>query len=78
MDTDDLSTETYKAIFYTSENYHHYLTLQFGLLASHFKNDYYYLDEAIKIIENWKSDIMSSLNEILIHLNQLHQALWKF
>jgi len=50
MDTDELSEETYKAIFHTAEKYHHNLTLQFGLLASQCKNDDDYLNKASKLI----------------------------
>lgn len=61
MDTDELSEETYKAIFHTAEKYHHNLTLQFGLLASQCKNDDDYLNKASKLILCWESDLKSSL-----------------
>jgi len=74
MDTDALSNETYAAVFYTSDSYHHNLTLQFGLLASHFKNDDDYLEEAQKRIENWKADLNRSLNAIFFDTNKPSSA----
>ena len=64
MDTDDLSNETYKAIFNTAEKFHHNLTLQFGLLASQCKNDDDYLKKANLLVRNWKLDLKGSLTEI--------------
>jgi hypothetical protein len=64
MDTDDLSKETYKAIFYAAEKCHHNLTLEFGLLASHCKNDNDYLDKAYKLILRWKSNLKTSSSQI--------------
>jgi len=33
MDTDDLSNETYEAVIIEAEQFHHNLTLHFGVLA---------------------------------------------
>jgi len=51
MDTDDLSTELYKAIFNPAEKYNHDLTLHFGLLASDCENERDYISKAEKLIE---------------------------
>lgn len=64
MDTDDLSVETYKAVFFTAESYHHNLTLQFGLLASIRIDDDDYLREAKELINYWRSDLDDGLEEI--------------
>ena len=64
MDTDELSEETYKAIFVTSEKFNHNLTLQFGLLASICSDDNDYLAKANDLIVEWKSDLTNSINEI--------------
>jgi hypothetical protein len=53
MDTDDLSKETYQGILVTAEKFHHDLTLQFGILAAHCKNDNDYLDKAAIKIGKW-------------------------
>src|SRR5258705_1314895 len=51
MDTDELSTETYKGIMIEAEKFNHDLTLQFGILASSCKNEKEYLSKAKKLIE---------------------------
>ncbi len=39
------------------KHFHHDLTLQFGLLASECKNDDDYLEQANRLIAEWKSDL---------------------
>ncbi len=56
MDTDDLSQETYTAIIYTAERFHHDLTLQFGVLAYDCKTDNEFLDESESMIKEWLKD----------------------
>jgi hypothetical protein len=43
MDTDELSTESYNAIIIEAEQFHHDLTLQFGLLSNSCVNENEYL-----------------------------------
>ena len=50
MDTDDLSSETYKGIMLEAEKFNHDLTLQFGVLASSCKNEEEYLKNAKELI----------------------------
>lgn len=64
MDTDNLSEEAYKAIILTADKFHNDLTLQFGLLAEDFENENEYLQEIKNIIDNWQSDLQTSLEEI--------------
>lgn len=64
MDTDDLSTETYRAVLLTAERFNHNLTLEFALLADECDNDDDYLAEALKLIQLFKSDVDESLDEI--------------
>jgi hypothetical protein len=54
MDTDDLSQEAYKAIILEAEMFDHNLTLQFGLLSSHCKNEEEYLNQSVKLIDEIK------------------------
>ena len=55
MDTDDLSTEAYQGIIIEAEKFNHNLTLQFGVLASHCKDEEEYLDKASDLISEFKS-----------------------
>ena len=50
MDTDDLSSETYKGIMLEAEKFNHDLTLQFGVLASSCKNEEEYLKNTKELI----------------------------
>lgn len=50
MDTDDLSTEAYQGIIIEAEKLNHDLTLQFGGLASHCKDEEDYLNKASDLI----------------------------
>lgn len=51
MDTDELSTEAYKAIIIEAEKFNHDLTLQFGVMADSYENEKEYLLKAKKIIK---------------------------
>ncbi|MEI8203245.1 MAG: hypothetical protein WCH34_09555 [Bacteroidota bacterium] len=53
MDTDDLSTETYKGIITTAEEFNHDLTLQFGIMSYDCDNDDDFLDACRELIEDW-------------------------
>ena len=53
MDTDNLSTETYKGIIRTAEQFNHDLSLQFGILAMDCINDNEFLDACKDLIEDW-------------------------
>lgn len=50
MDTDDLSREAYKAIIVEAERFNHDLTLQFGLLSYHCRNEAEYIEDAKQLI----------------------------
>ena len=54
MDTDDLSKQTYKGVILEAEKFNHDLTLQFGVLASHCKNEIEYLENAKNLINEIK------------------------
>lgn len=56
MDTDNLSTPTYKGIIGEAEIFNHDLTLQFGVLASDCKDDDDYLNQAEAMIKEWLAD----------------------
>lgn len=64
MDTDELSEETYNAILITAEKFNHNLTLAFGLLSYQCSDDNDYLNKAKLLIDNMKSDLQGSINEI--------------
>ncbi len=50
MDTDELSTEAYKAIIIEAEKFNHDLTLRFGVMAGSCENEKEYLLKAKKLI----------------------------
>ena len=52
MDTDELSTETYKGILIEAEKFNHDLALQFGVLASSCKKEKEYLLKAKRLVED--------------------------
>ncbi len=64
MDTDDLSNELYKAIFITSEKFHHDLTIQFGVLASECKDESDYIAKAESLIEVFQEDFENSIQDV--------------
>lgn len=55
MDTDDLSNETYRAVIIEAEKFDHDLTLRFGVMASHCKNEKEYLQNAKLLIAEIKN-----------------------
>ena len=50
MDTNDLSRETYDAIIGTPDEFHHDLTLQFGIMADDCSDDNEFLDISESLI----------------------------
>ena len=64
MDTDDLSTETYRGIIIEAERFDHDLTLQFGVLASHCKDEEEYLDMALELIDELRSMAGEELTDV--------------
>jgi hypothetical protein len=64
MDTDDLSTETYKAVITTAAKFHSDLALQFGLLADSCQNEMEYLKETKNLIKEIKEMDDFELEEI--------------
>lgn len=50
MDTDELSTEVYQGILIEAEKFNPDLSLQFGLLAAHCKDEEDYLNKASDLI----------------------------
>jgi len=55
MDTDDLSSKTYKAILVEAEKFNDHLTLQFGLLSYECENEKEYIRKALLLIEDIRS-----------------------
>lgn len=49
MDTDELSTETYKGVIIEAEIFNHDLTLRYGLIADSCKSEEEFLIKATKI-----------------------------
>lgn len=64
MDTDELSTETYKGILIEAEKFNHDLTLQFGVMASSCKNEKDYLLNAKKLIKEIRGLDRDGLSDI--------------
>lgn len=64
MDTDDLSNEAYKAVIIEAEKFNHDLTLYFGALASHCKNETEYLKKSKELIEEIKDADESYLDDM--------------
>jgi hypothetical protein len=64
MDTDELSDELYEAIFVTAERFHHYLTLEFGLLAKECKNEKQYIEKAVNLIKEFKKIDQDEMEDI--------------
>ncbi len=56
MDTNDLSSETHKAILQAAEKFHHDLTLPFGVMAESCDSDDEFLDKSESMIKNWLID----------------------
>jgi hypothetical protein len=64
MDTDDLSRETYQAIFIEAEKFNHDLTLRFGVLAGQCKDEHEYIDKSIKTINYLRKADKEFLSDI--------------
>lgn len=64
MDTDNLSAETYRAIFVHSDKFNHDMTMEFGVLAGSCANEEEYLDQALELIKEWREDIQESIDYI--------------
>jgi hypothetical protein len=64
MDTDELSTEAYQGILIEAENFHHDLTLEFGLLAASCEDETDYLSKAKQLIKALKRLNNSNLSDI--------------
>ncbi len=64
MDTDDLSTETYQGILIEAEKFNHDLTIQFGALASHCKNEEEYFNKVTELIDELRSLDEEELTEV--------------
>jgi hypothetical protein len=64
MDTDDLSTETYRRIIIEAEKFNRDLALQFGLMASSCKTEKEYLFEAKKLIKEIQELDKSDLSDM--------------
>jgi hypothetical protein len=64
MDTDDLSTETYKGVLLEAEKFNHDLTLRFALIAGDCENETKYLNRAKKLIIILQEANKSDLSDI--------------
>lgn len=64
MDTDDLTDETYEAIICEAENFHHDLTLQFGLLSYDCEDEEEYIKASKKLIKQLLKCKNSELEDI--------------
>ncbi|WP_321518711.1 hypothetical protein [uncultured Bacteroides sp.] len=64
MDTDDLTDETYEAIIYEAERFHHDLTLQFGLLSYDCEDEEEYIKASKKLIKQLLKCKNSELEDI--------------
>ena len=81
MDTDELSTETYKGVIIEAGKFNHDLELQFGLIASSCRNEKEYLAEAKKLIKEIQKARKWELENIFFNevpdKKQLHLTLEK-
>jgi hypothetical protein len=81
MDTDELSTESYKGIIIEAEKFNHDLTLQFGVMAASCENEAAYLVKAKKLIGEIKlmnkADYTDIFFDIIPDKNALHLCLQK-
>jgi hypothetical protein len=64
MDTDDLSTQAYKAVIIEAEKFHHDLMLQFGLLADECSDEDEYLEKSIQLISELRTLKPGDLDEV--------------
>lgn len=79
MDTDNLSNETYEAIITEAEKFDSDLTLQFGVLSNSCKDEYEYIEKAIKLIHKIKKMNEDELPDIFfgpsLDIEELHDTL---
>lgn len=79
MDTDDLSTEAYQCIIIEAEKFNHDLALQFGVLASHCKDEEDYLNKASHLIYELRTLDKEELTDVffgnLPNINSLYLTL---
>ena len=52
MDTDDLSEQTYTAVIVEADLFHHDLSIPYGLLAGHCKDDDDFLDQSASLTKS--------------------------
>lgn len=64
MDTGDLSEEAYLAIMIEAERFNHDLTLQFGLLSYHCKNEDDFIEKSILLIDQMKKYDKTDLDDM--------------
>jgi hypothetical protein len=79
MDTGDLSVEAYRAIMIEAEMFNHDLTLQFGLLSSHCKDENDFIENAIQLINKMKECDHADLDDMFFgnppEMNKFQTAL---
>ncbi len=63
MDTNDLSSETHKAVLLSAEKFHADLPLPFGVMAVNCESDDEFLDQSETLIKNWLND--SDLDDVI-------------
>ncbi len=66
MDTDNLSTEAYKAVIVEAEKLVHDLTIQFGVLASSCKDETEYLRKSKQLAQEIKELDNDELEDLLL------------
>lgn len=64
MDTGDLSEEAYRSIMIEAESFHPDLTLQFGLLSSHCKDENDFIEKSIQLISEMKKYDHADLDDM--------------
>ena len=64
MDTYDLTDEAYEAMIFEAENFHHDLTLQFGLLSYNCEDEEEYIESSKKLIKQLLKCNNSELEDI--------------
>lgn len=78
MDIDDLSNETYQGVIIRTKRFIHDLTLQFGVMASSYKNEEEYLKNAKGLINEIKEfdkyDLEYNFLGNIPNITQLHNA----
>ena len=71
MDTNDLSSETHKAILQAAEKFHHDLTLPFGVMAEACDSDDEFLEKSESQIKTWLTDCdLDDIIEDVFYENQ--------